>query len=140
MTYIMLINITMGTWLVGSRVGRDGWQWIKVILLIKPTTPQKHVYYSLFSRIWCETTLLWLGLSSLFWCDHIRLPKRLLSQWHGCIIQVFLAKPKCNHIFSTMFISMCFNNWNTIAKVSYAAWNTQCLISLSKIPCQNWIV
>jgi hypothetical protein len=43
-----------------------------------------------------------------------------------------------------MLSSMCFNNWNTFTKVGYVgesniASYTQCLSSLLKIPCQNWI-
>ncbi len=46
--------------------------------------------------------------------------------------------------FSTMFSSMCFDNWNTLTKVGYVGWSniafyTQCLSSLLKIRYQNWI-
>jgi hypothetical protein len=124
MTYIMLINITMGTWLVGSRVGRDGWQWIKVILLIKPTTPPKHVYYSLFSRIWCETTLFQFGSLCLLRWGFIRLAMLLMS--------LSLPNPKVTTHSSTMFSSMCSNNRNTPTKVDWPSWNNitsqiQCL-------------
>ncbi len=109
-----------------------------ILFLMRAPKSSIPILSPLLSKMWCGTTLFQLGPFGLLWCNFIGLAMRLLNRWYW----VFLVKPKCDPHSFTMFISIHFHNWNTLAKMSCASWSnitsyTQCLSSLFKIPYPN---
>jgi hypothetical protein len=145
---IMPICIAMETWLIRIRVEGYGLRWIKIIfILMRSITPPTLVFSPLFHWIGCGTIIkirfdplgLKGGPTFVGWpCDC----------WLNGVekfLGFFLLNPKVimTH-FSTMFISILSNNWNTFAKVGWVGKNnmasrTQHLSSLFMITNQNWI-
>ncbi len=141
MFHIRPINSTMGTWLVGVRVGGGSLKWIKANFL-----PMRPITFPTFFSLPCimehDEASHCSNLTPLAFCGTTLFGSPCCCWDDG--VDEFFGLPLLNliitTIFSTIFSSMCSDNWNTFTNVGNVGWSNIMhlfLCSLSKIPYEN---